>query len=458
MFFANEDNGNRIHIDDVDEKKQYYCPSCGEKLFIKNKGEIIAHHFSHYQGTICKDSWHYDMSLWHINWQNRFPRSCQEIVKKIGEQKHRADILIENSKTVIEFQHSDLSKEEFIDRNTFYNELGYKVVWVFDVAEQYNKETITESYNYMRGTSYLWKYPKRTLLGFDISDKVELYLQIENRATDDKIIIDYLKNNDDESYQSCFGKYYEEHKDDKGILKKVNWISSEGIKEFSAYEDDITIEEFVDNYSYGIESRRIINDDNLFDYLKFLRRKDHSEYYDGCPISSTGQCVSSTIDTPESQYDKIRPCELCEYKGKKYMTCKKRILDLKLPNNSIIRGFNRNAGGFIDKIKYEINGEVKVVELATNYKKKESISYGNNDREVGTIIDLWEQNNLSIATFLDIRNNRYVRINKNPREQMKKYRKIYGKISQDQYSFRGESMEIYYTDEKRWVLVWGGRS
>ena len=66
----------------------------------------------------------------------------QEIVKTKDEQKHRADVLIESEKVVFEFQHSPLSPDEFEDRNSFYNSLGYKVIWVFDVEEQYQNEQI----------------------------------------------------------------------------------------------------------------------------------------------------------------------------------------------------------------------------------------------------------------------------------------------------------------------------
>ena len=51
-----------------------------------------------------------------------------KIVKVKDGQKHRADVLIEDKKVVYEFQHSSLSAEEFEDRNSFYNSLGYKVI------------------------------------------------------------------------------------------------------------------------------------------------------------------------------------------------------------------------------------------------------------------------------------------------------------------------------------------
>ena len=178
MFVAKDDNGKKIHITNTENGADYFCPRCGEKLFLKKNGLYKAPHFSHYPGTMCKDSWHYDMSNWHFNWQNRFPVDCQEVDKRIGEQKHRADVLIEECKTVIEFQHSNLSKEEFEDRNNFYNELGYKVIWVFDVVDQYENDKLFESYIPRRGEAYQWKYAKSTFNGFQLdNNKVDLYFQ-----------------------------------------------------------------------------------------------------------------------------------------------------------------------------------------------------------------------------------------------------------------------------------------
>ena len=251
---------------------------------------------------------------------------------------------------------------------------------------------------------------------------------------------------------SFMKRYYEEHKNDEGYLKKVNWISIDGIKEFTTLEKNISIEEFVNSFSYYVSNKKEINREELCDYLKYIKQKDHTQYYEGCPISRSGQCASSLIDIPESMYQDIMPCQKCEYKGKDYMTCTKRVKDLNIPDNAVIRGYNRNNDGFIDKIKYEINGEVKSVTLKALETKKETAK--RIVLNTGTIFDLWINNNCSIATFKDVKNDRFVRITKDPLTQKKKYGKVYGKLSSDQYCFRGDSMEIYYADDDRWILVW----
>lgn len=45
---------------------------------------------------------------------------------------HIADVYLEQSKTVIEFQHSPITAEEFRSRTLFHANNGRRIVWVFD--------------------------------------------------------------------------------------------------------------------------------------------------------------------------------------------------------------------------------------------------------------------------------------------------------------------------------------
>lgn len=121
---------NRVHIDDAVRGQEYFCPVCGAE-FIVRKGEIKAHHFAH--KSKCSDSWHYDMSEWHLRMQNLFPKECQEIVRTYDGETHRADVLMGD--VVLEFQHSPISSKEYRERTEFWMRNGYKVAWIFDVTE-----------------------------------------------------------------------------------------------------------------------------------------------------------------------------------------------------------------------------------------------------------------------------------------------------------------------------------
>lgn len=188
MLFANDYNDNRVYIDDIHSNKEYYCPYCGATLITK-KGDIRKHHFAHRSHHVCSDTWEqehsYDTSEWHNEWQNRFPKANQEIKLTLGETIHRADILV--SRTVIEFQHSIMSAKSFDDRNNFYFNLAYKVVWLFDVSDLFTKRRLTYEY---RGHDLLfcWKNPKKAFNSYDVKyGCIDLFFQIKD--TEKKCIV-----------------------------------------------------------------------------------------------------------------------------------------------------------------------------------------------------------------------------------------------------------------------------
>ena len=136
MLIAYDKDNNRVSIRNTLINEKYYCPICNDEL-IQKKGSIRCHHFAHKAGGTCVENQYYDTSEWHINWQNKFPIDSQEVIRIDDKgKKHIADVMI--NKTVIEFQHSNLPFEEFNDRNVFWSNLGYRVIWVFDGNEIFN--------------------------------------------------------------------------------------------------------------------------------------------------------------------------------------------------------------------------------------------------------------------------------------------------------------------------------
>ncbi|MBR1382596.1 MAG: UvrD-helicase domain-containing protein [Ruminococcus sp.] len=178
MIIALDKDNNRIHIDESIRKNDYYCPSCGKPLVIR-KGEIRRHHFAHMPNSECTDSWAstYDMSSWHIDWQSKYPKSNQEILCTLGSINHRADVMID--RTVVEFQHSSMSTETFNNRNSFYDGLGYKVIWLFDLRDEYENHSLTR---YKSGNEYRysWPRPKKTFNQYDDIQygTVDLFFQL----------------------------------------------------------------------------------------------------------------------------------------------------------------------------------------------------------------------------------------------------------------------------------------
>lgn len=187
MYIALDENNERVDINNVVSGKTYYCPVCREQLLIR-KGQIRKHHFAHLKENECTDSWKHDMTEWHLNWQECFPIENREIVMRSEDEIHRTDIF--TGETVIEFQHSPMSPEEFKERNEFYNDLGYKVIWVFDLTDEYSKGRIRcdeicgfiyFEWNIM-GVPNPHKGKEKVFEKYDIlNNRVEVFLQIADK-------------------------------------------------------------------------------------------------------------------------------------------------------------------------------------------------------------------------------------------------------------------------------------
>lgn len=232
MIRAIDKNNNFVLIDDADENEMYFCPICNQPL-IQKRGEIREHHFSHIgprgmnsRGYVpCSDTWHYDKTDWHIKWQKRFPDECYEKIVTRGDEKHIADVLIND--IVIEFQHSSISLEDFRDRNRFYTACGYKVIWVFDFIEEFETGKIC-SMAYP-DNEYQWIYVKKLFRDMDLNNE---------EAT-------------------VFFQFTSEDKEDGGALERVTKSYNEFRVFFTDIEHACSVGEFIEQAK-----------ENGFDYLK----------------------------------------------------------------------------------------------------------------------------------------------------------------------------------------------
>ncbi len=184
------------------------CPFCNEELNYKH-GQINIPHFAHKSDSKCITIDNNDMSLWHIAWQNCFPLDNIEVkfsknyslqdydnfaarnnfntdnpnAKHVDDGKkayiqvnHRADYANIQSGCVIEFQHSPISPETVAERTAFYNNLGFKVVWVFDIDRFDNMCTYDDT-DY--STKWKWKYADKMLMYINpASDYIKSRVQI----------------------------------------------------------------------------------------------------------------------------------------------------------------------------------------------------------------------------------------------------------------------------------------
>ena len=225
-----------MFIDEVLENKEslekkYVCPICKNDMIIKN-GKIVTPHFAHKSRKKC-DTFSQDMSEWHKDWQNVFPKENQEYVLRLNltteqylwaaeengflenipdeyysmddndpiEIVHRADVCI--SGYVIEFQHSPISCEEFNERNWFYRSCEKKVIWIFDFTEK----TMFAYKRNCYSKKWKWNYASKTFIDFlpqyykkrkdEYTDKwkdssILLFFQTEREWDEEDKIIDLV--------------------------------------------------------------------------------------------------------------------------------------------------------------------------------------------------------------------------------------------------------------------------
>lgn len=194
---------------------RYLCPSCHREVFLKKENGV--YQFTHGDADDC-DSFSHDMSTWHKNLQDCFEEEYHEVPISIqikGEDlfkeavscgfyrynkhfrhkdstdvitiTHRADVCINGY--ILEFQPDNISQEEFNEKNWFYTRAGYKLIWILNLSDLFEKERIfnvgyweneeTED----EGEHFLWKYAKRFMVNFIPQyrkDDIHLYIQLED--------------------------------------------------------------------------------------------------------------------------------------------------------------------------------------------------------------------------------------------------------------------------------------
>lgn len=182
LTFALDPSDARVFVDDTASNMDYFCPTCGSPV-IPRKGEVRRHHFAHKGGGACSDGWarSYDDSEWHHLWQERFPKENQEVTLTLGDIRHRADVL--TGVTVVEFQKSALTPEQFNDRNTFYQDLGYKVVWLYDLRDTFREGGMREESHENGSYHFSWDNPRKAFRAYDlVHGNVDLFLQLRDEC------------------------------------------------------------------------------------------------------------------------------------------------------------------------------------------------------------------------------------------------------------------------------------
>ena len=137
MEFGIGTDGARCSIFNADSEQIYRCPCCGEEL-LQKRGKIVIWHFAHKSLDKCVG--YYDnKSPWHRSMQDLFPERNREIFN--GDYgKHFFDVLTDNG-TIVEFQNSPMTIDEFQSRTDAYFSFSIKhrsrnPIWVFNYVSR----------------------------------------------------------------------------------------------------------------------------------------------------------------------------------------------------------------------------------------------------------------------------------------------------------------------------------
>ena len=177
MLIALDKEQNRTIAYKADKKLQYFCQECGEQLSLR-QGKIRRPHFAHKAGSNCESA-HCNKTEWHYEWQELFGIDYAERVIQVAGVKHIADILLGD--TVVEFQHSKISKEDVAERNELYRIHNLNVVWVFDCCKDCEDGTL---YPYEKRPNFNWLFewhkPNDSVLTAAFNSSV--YLQVSDNC------------------------------------------------------------------------------------------------------------------------------------------------------------------------------------------------------------------------------------------------------------------------------------
>jgi len=157
-WYNNKQNSIQHYIDNEDSLNgtEVTC-EYGHPLVFAN-GKINAPYFRHRNP---EDTSGDPMTVWHAEWQSHFPKIEVVHKRKNSDQikERRADIELDD-KTILEIQHSEISKEEVDNRKNDYTVVhGKEVIWIIHANGAINTKLFENTGRvYIEFNSEYWKY------------------------------------------------------------------------------------------------------------------------------------------------------------------------------------------------------------------------------------------------------------------------------------------------------------
>ncbi|MBO4540574.1 MAG: hypothetical protein J5736_01170 [Bacilli bacterium] len=408
MRLAIDADGNRVCIDDVERGETFFCQECGERL-VQRRGEIKAHHFAHYPNTKCVDLWHYDETDWHSEMESLFPKEFQEIVLEKDGRKHRADVLIPNRRLVVEFQKDRLNADEFRSRNEFFKSFGYRVLWVFNEALNFQSKAITP-FGKNNAIVRHWTRPSRVFRDFSLEKETNVEIWFQRQECDNAEEKAFFRIRHEDEIQG-FHDLYCDH-----LYSQAELLA------------------------YLIEGKCVLDRGRIIDDLISIRRTDGGDYFFGCPKSENGfGLVFNCSGCPNC-------VALNTNNNPKVVACNARGEKMGLPGITTVIDLKHRLDGFVTEVVgTNANGEVVRIDAKPPRTP------------LRTLEQLWERYKpLKIMRCYNVKTQRFFQVF-NPAWQKRtagivkgKMVNIYGKV------FAGE-VEIFGADDPVWIMSWFAR-
>ena len=421
MFTAIDSSGNKIDAKSAVIGNLYKCPVCGQEVESRICGKIKAPYFAHKKNCKCTDNWHYDMSEWHISWQEKYPICNREVVMTADGKTHRADICIGDY--VIEFQHSPISLDDVNERNRFYCSCGKRVIWVFDCIDKMLQEKICFLENESSGVNFVFKWKRASKSLRNIIPQSSTDVVVCMQLLDEENEIEQVIRTDiswEVGNYADYSKFYTS-------TDTVDIFSEEGIsKLFKRIQDKIDLEKRNrENRARMIAEEKAKLELGLYDPLIEYLGTDNSIHVYKC-------FANNNDELPEDA------CRLCQYH--EYVNDSMCVFRFDHIRSSNVERVFHDKNNYVTKVIFK-DGQVELFEKANPPRY--------------TLCEIWNvYGDMDVARVRNVRTNRYFQIKVDPNLQLKRKGKIEGKLSTDGRSYTPKYYEIYYADRPEWEMKW----
>lgn len=149
LFARNSDN-DIISASEALKGKAYFCLECSGALRVRGGRERRCHFYHLAHNRLCRQS---GKSLVHLQVQcsirDALPLGEGELEKRFDAIGRIGDVVWERKKLIFEVQCSAITAEEIKERNSDYQALGYRVIWILH-DRRYNKRRLTAAEEFLQ--------------------------------------------------------------------------------------------------------------------------------------------------------------------------------------------------------------------------------------------------------------------------------------------------------------------